>query len=115
MSRAAYHTRASTRPALRALDDDALTRRIEAVHAASKSTYGAPRIHAELRRQGICCSRKRVARLMVRAGLAGRCPRRWRRTTIPDPDAEAKAVVLVHRVFGPGVELRTGGGAATSR
>ena len=44
-------------------------------------------------------SKKRVARLMVAAGLAGRCRRRRRRTTFPDP--EAKAVNLLARHFGP--------------
>lgn len=45
----------------------------------------AARVHAELRRQGIHVSRKRVARLMRRRGLAGRCRRRWKTTTISDP------------------------------
>jgi len=51
----------------------------------SRQTYGAPRIRAELRSMGECHSRKRVARLMRLAGLAGRYPRRFRRTTSSDP------------------------------
>jgi transposase InsO family protein len=35
--------------------------------------------------------RKRVARLMRQARLAGRAPRRWKKTTIPDPAAAARA------------------------
>ena len=54
----------------------------------SKGTYGAPRIHAELRRAGHRHGRKRVARLMRAAGLRGRTPRRWRTTTVPDPAAD---------------------------
>jgi transposase InsO family protein len=46
--------------------------RITAEHKRSRGRYGAPRIHAGLRRQGRRHSRKRVARLMRRAGLAGR-------------------------------------------
>ena len=38
---------------------------------------------------------------MAARGLAGRCKRRWKRTTIADPDAQA-AVDLIKRVFGPG-------------
>jgi transposase InsO family protein len=41
---------------------------------------------------------------MRRAGLEGRCPRRWRTTTTPDPDAE-RAKDLIQRHFGPCVEL----------
>lgn len=107
VSRAAYYEQRKHLPSRRALDDAELTERIKAIHAESKGTYGAPRIHAELRRKGICCGKKRVARLMVRAGLAGRCPRRWRTTTIADPSAEARAVDLIKRVFGPDVKPDT--------
>ena len=107
VSRAAYYEQRKHIPRRRALDDAELTERIKAIHAESKGTYGAPRIHARLRRDGICCGKKRVARLMVRAGLAGRCPRRWRKTTVADPNAEARAVDLIKRVFGPDTALDT--------
>ncbi len=105
VSRAAYYQQRKHLPSPRAMTDAELTERIRAIHESSNGTYGAPRIHAQLRREGMCCGRKRVARLMVRAGLAGRCRRRWRKTTIADPNAEQRAVDLVRRVFGPGVEL----------
>ncbi|MFF0220003.1 IS3 family transposase [Streptomyces vinaceus] len=57
------------------------------VHERSRGTYGAPRVHAVLKREGADCRRRRVARLMRQAGLAGRHPRRRHRTTIPDPHA----------------------------
>jgi len=107
VSRSAFYTHRQHAPSRRALGDAELTERIIAIHAASKATYGAPRVHAQLRRDGMHCGRKRVARLMVRAGLAGRCPKRWRKTTIPDPSAEARAEDLIRRKFGPGVELDT--------
>ncbi len=56
----------------RAQEDEALTVRIRAIHQQSGRTYGAPRMHAELRAAGIRCGLKRVARLMKAAGLAGR-------------------------------------------
>jgi transposase InsO family protein len=62
-----------------------LTERIAAIHARSRQTYGAPRVHAELHICGERHGRKRVARLMRHAGLAGRVPRRYQRTTIGDP------------------------------
>jgi putative transposase len=64
---------------------------ITAVHKRSKGRYGARRIHAELRRQGHRHSRKRVAQLMRQHGLRGRAPKRWKKTTIPDPAAAARA------------------------
>jgi len=63
------------------------------VHEDSKGRYGAPRVHAQLRTEGRCHSRKRVARLMRQAGLQGRAAKRWKKTTIPDPAAAAR----VHR------------------
>jgi putative transposase len=80
-----------------ALANAALQKRIVAIHAASRATYGAPRVHAELRVQGVRCSRKRVARLMRLAGVAG-CHRRRFRTTRRDP-AQASAPDLLQRAF----------------
>lgn len=42
----------------------------------------------------------RWTRLMRQAGLAGRCKKRWRTTTVADPTAEA-ARDLIQRHFGP--------------
>jgi transposase InsO family protein len=52
--------------------DGELTAAITTVHLDSRGTYGAPRVHAELRHAlGVRCGRKRVARLMRAAGLVG--------------------------------------------
>ena len=45
-------------------DNQQLVDQIKKVHAASRRTYGSPRVHAELVRQGIQCNKKRVERLM---------------------------------------------------
>jgi transposase InsO family protein len=89
VSRSAYYAHRAG-PCARAQQDAELTDRIVAVHGASGGTYGAPRVHAELRDQGRRHSRKRIARLMRAAGRRGRTPRRWRTTTIPDPAAPAR-------------------------
>jgi putative transposase len=78
--------------------------RITAIHTASRGTYGWPRVHQALKREGIRCAPKRVARLMRTEGLVGRCRRRRTKTTFSDP--QAAAVDLVKRAFGAGtVEL----------
>ncbi len=74
--------------------------KIAEVHETSRGSYGAPRIHAVLRRGGDRCGRRRVARLMRQAGLQGRHCRRGRRTTIPDPRAATRPD-LVLRDFQP--------------
>jgi len=90
VSRAAYYAHRAGTVSARQRTDTELTEYIHQAHKASKGRYGAPRIHAELRRRGHRHGRKRVARLMRAAGLRGRTPRRWKRTTIPDPVATAR-------------------------
>jgi len=75
-----------------------LTDRIRTIHERSRGTYGAPRIHAELRYDGVCCSRKRVARLLRLAGLQGCHRRKGARTTRRRPEM-APAPDLVKRDF----------------
>lgn len=90
VSRAAFYAHLSG-PSAREQADAGLTGQIQAIHEESKGRYGAPRVHAELRRRGRRHGRKRVARLMRGAGIAGKTPRRWRKTTTPDPAATARA------------------------
>jgi putative transposase len=85
-------------PSIRAQVDGVLSGQIVAIHQASRGTYGAPRIHAELASVGTHCGRKRVARLMRQAGLAGCHRRRPFHTTRRDPHAEL-APDLVQRIF----------------
>lgn len=79
VSRSGYYAW-KTRPlSSRAQTDELLKKEISGVHAAHHGTYGAPRIHAELQRQGWKVSRKRVARLMRELGIHG-LARRSRRS-----------------------------------
>jgi transposase InsO family protein len=85
VSRAAYYHWSINPLSVRARADLALTERIAAIHARSRQTYGAPRVHAELQVCGDRHGRKRIARLMHAAGLAGRIPKRYRHTAVADP------------------------------
>ena len=104
VSRSAFYEWHQHRPSPRELADAELAERIQAIYDDSKGTYGWPRVHRQLRRDGVHVSRKRVARIMRQQGLIGRCRRRWTKTTISDP--QTQAVDLIKRAFGPGtVEL----------
>lgn len=85
-------------PCARARADAELALRIRAIHQYSRGTYGAPRIHEELRAADIHLGRKRVARLMKAAGLRGASRRAWMVTTVRDP-AALPAPDLLHRNF----------------
>ena len=91
VSRAAYYAAREGQPCDRDREDAELTVLITAEYKRSKGRYGAPRICAGLRHKGHRHSRKRIARLMRRGGQAGRTPKRWKKTTIPDPAATARA------------------------
>lgn len=87
VSRSGYYAWRQRPPCARAKADHALGQRICAIHTASRGTYGAPRVHAELRETGIYCARKRVARLLRIAGLVGCHRRKSPRTTGRQPQA----------------------------
>ena len=63
--------------------DQALARRIESHFEESAGTYGSPRIHALLRREGERVGRKRVVRLMRQGHLRARASRIYRRIPAP--------------------------------
>jgi transposase InsO family protein len=77
LPRSTYYDAIGRAPSARSVADRGLTATITVVHAESRGTYGAPRVHAELTLGlGIRCGRKRVARLMRSAGIAGVCHQR---------------------------------------
>ncbi len=98
VSASGYYAWKSRMPSKRLMDDGVLQAEIEAIHRRSRSTYGVPRVHAELRAEGTRVGRKRVARLMRRAGLEGASRRKRAWTTKRDRDARP-APDLVERDF----------------
>ena len=79
-------------PSRRSQANVQLTKQIRAIYERSRGTYGAPHIRAELHADKPVF-RKRAARLMRAAGLDGRPPRSFRRTTTPDPNVELDDLV----------------------
>jgi len=98
VSPSGFYARLKRPPSARARIDAELSERITEIHRRSHGTYGAPRIHAELKAQGIRVGRKRVARLMREAGLHGASRRKWITTTVRDRSARP-APDLVNRSF----------------
>jgi putative transposase len=69
-----FYDRVDRQPSATAVADAAVAERIEAIWERSRRTYGAPRIHAMLARDGIRVGRKRVERLMRQLGIQGAHP-----------------------------------------
>jgi putative transposase len=98
VSTSGYYAWRSRPPSARSHADHALSQRIRIIHERSRGTYGMPRVWAELRYEGVYCSRKRVARLLRLAGLQGCHRRKGPRITRRKPEA-APAPDLVRRDF----------------
>jgi len=98
VSRAGFHAWAGRALSARAAADAWLEQRIRAIHRASRGTYGAPRVHAELADDGLRVGRKRVARLMRQAGLVG-VHRRRRARVVPGAQVRNLAPDLIRRNF----------------
>ena len=93
VSSSGYYAWAKREVSQRARSDAMLLAEMRAAHAASRRTYGAPRIHAELAAKGIRVGRKRVARLMTQAGLVGASRRKFVVTTARDGNRPAPDLV----------------------
>jgi putative transposase len=100
VSTAGYYAWRSRPPSTRAAADAALLKRVRTIHAVSRGTYGAPRVHAELRAEGRTVGKKRIARLMRTAGIIGVSRRHGIVTTQRDRNARP-APDLVDRNFTP--------------
>ena len=91
VSRSGYHRWRTAAPSARAGKDAQLATHLRSLHAASRDTYGRPRLMQALRQQGQCCSGKRVARLMRSLGLRGVRRGRFRPQTTDSRHAHAIA------------------------
>ena len=100
VSRSGFHAWERRPPSNRAFADAWLSEQIREIHTQSRGTYGAPRVHAELRFRGVRVGRKRVERLMRGVGVSGLIKRKRGRTTISVPGVRV-ADDLVERDFDP--------------
>lgn len=79
-------------------EDAQLAEKVKTAFQDNRCVYGSPRVHAELRAQGLHCARKRVARLMREQGLFAQRPRHRTVTTKSEPGAQV-APNLLQRDF----------------
>jgi len=93
VSSSGWYAWSKRQPSPRSKQDAELSTAVRAAHTGSRGTYGVPRVHAELAANGIRIGRKRVARLMSRAGIAGVSRRRFVTTTVRDGGRQAPDLV----------------------
>ena len=78
VTRGGYYAWKQRQGSQRQSDNERLLKKIIDIHKGSRETYGYPRIHATLKRQGEPCSRNRVARLMQHYGIQAKMTRRFK-------------------------------------
>ncbi len=98
VSRAGYYAWRTAAPSARSKEDTTLIAIMRALYAQGRGNPGVRRLRAGLAAAGHRVSHKRVHRLMQAAGLQGRHPRAWKRTTLPG-QRPVPAPDLIGRVF----------------
>jgi transposase InsO family protein len=92
--RSAYYAWRDRRPSKHAREDQRLRVLVRESHERSKKRYGSPRVHRELRKNGVHTSRKRIVRLMQAEQLVARKRRSYKCTTMSDHDQPVAANLL---------------------
>lgn len=100
VSTSGYYRWLGAAPSKRSQQNQQLTLAMAKLWERSRRSYGAPRIHQGLLRQGWQVSLPRVARLMRKAGMASRIRPKWIRTT-DSSGKEPVAANLLMRNFNP--------------
>ena len=81
VSRSSYYAWLKRPESTRKKGNRKLADRIKVIHGQFRKVYGAPRIHRELKGQGVSCSPNRVARIMKKEGIKAIVPRKFKATT----------------------------------
>ena len=100
-----YYAWRKRTPSAHAIADTRLLLNVRIAYRASQGSYGAPRIHRELRDQGVRVGKKRIARLMREDGLAARRPKRRVHTTQSDHGEPVAPNVLARQFDVNGVRV----------
>jgi len=81
VSRSGYYAWLQKPESNRAISNKLLLKEIKRVYQDSRRTYGYPRVARQLKKEGISCSRNRVAKLMSKNGIVAKTKRKFKATT----------------------------------
>ena len=81
VSRSGYYSWLKRKPGSRKKTNDRLKEKIVYIYKQSRGTYGSPRIHRQLKKEGYHYNKKRIERLMKEIGLKAIQKRKFKRTT----------------------------------
>lgn len=81
VSRSGYHNYIRRKLKPRGLRQQHLLEQIKRIFERSRGLYGSPRIYRELRKQGMICNKKTVAKIMRINGIRAKTKRKYKVTT----------------------------------
>jgi transposase InsO family protein len=81
LSRSGYYKRKKNGKSKREIEEELLLGKIKEIYVEYRGIYGSPRITEELKRSGVNCNKKRIARIMHQAGIRAKTVKRYKRTT----------------------------------
>jgi putative transposase len=99
VSVAGYYRWRKRPPSARARENERLLTKITAIHAASRATYGSPKIYRRLRQQGEAVNHKRVARLMREHAIRAKRVEKFRAATTDSRHSLPVAENVLDRKF----------------
>ncbi len=82
VTRSGYYRFLLSHKGKRVQEEVRLSREIERIFYEHKKRYGSPRIFMELQDKGVCCSEKRVAKIMRNNKLVSRRRKKWRKKVV---------------------------------
>jgi transposase InsO family protein len=103
VGRSGYYAWRSRAASQQARANEALLVQIQAEYETSRATYGSPRIQVALQRQGVRCSRKRIARLMQLHQIRARARKKRRPVTTQREAGAMPAPNLLNQEFSASV------------
>ena len=99
VSRAGYYKSIDRKDSKRECVNKELLVQIKLIYKRNREIYGSPRIHIELKKLGVLCSRRRVARLMQSNKIRARMRKKWKVSDKACKDMTRIAPNIVNQVF----------------
>ena len=98
VKRSSYYAWKKRPESLRKKENMDLIKKIEIIHKKNNEIYGSPRIHSELKDQGIKCGKNRIAKLMKENGIFSKIKKKFRHKSKQSNDLNA-CENIVNREF----------------
>ena len=99
VSRAGYYKHINKKETQTMKKNKELAAEIKSIFEVSRANYGSPRIHAVLKKKGVSCSRKRIAKIMKQNQIQAKTKKKWKPAARASRDSSKIAPNLLNQNF----------------